>query len=522
MSIPKEPRQIMINLMYLVLTALLALNVSNEILNAFKVLAKGISDSNVSIDRKTTEVYEQIKENEKLPGQGDKVRPFRLKADEVVLRCNEVMKYFDTWKERIVIQAGGRTEDGSIKAEGDIDATTSLLVEKRGGDTMRQKITELRKFMLESVLPKDSGSISPLMPLRIESVKPSEHNPTGDWNIGYFEHMPTVAAIAMFSKFQNDIRSSEALVIAKLYEEAHLKDVKFDTIAAVAVPKQSYALAGDKIEASILLAAFNKGNKPTVNISQGGGSKKEPVNGVVPWETIATGTGLQTVKGSITLNTGDAPIVRNWQFEYMVGTTGASLQLDKMNVFYIGVPNPVTVAAAGYSVEDVSLAVPNSKADPDPEKGKGHYNIFVDKVGTVDVAINAKTKEGPVKQVGKMTVRVKRIPDPVAQIMGQSSGGMSASTFRAQIAPAAVLKDFEFDTRFQIVSFSFYMLPKGKDIVGPYEVKNPLGCRFDQNKDVEKAIKMAKAGDRIIIEEIKAVGPDKTPRKLNGILLTLN
>jgi hypothetical protein len=141
----------MINLMYLVLTALLALNVSNEILNAFKVLAKGISDSNVSIDRKTTEVYEQIKENEKLPGQAAKVQPFRMKADEVVLRCNELMKYFEDWKERIVIQSGGRNEDSSIKSEGDIDATTSLLVEKKGGDTMVQKITSLRKFMLESV-----------------------------------------------------------------------------------------------------------------------------------------------------------------------------------------------------------------------------------------------------------------------------------------------------------------------------------------------------------------------------------
>jgi gliding motility-associated protein GldM len=359
-------------------------------------------------------------------------------------------------------------------------------------------------------------------PVRVEAVKPSEHNPTGDWNIGYFEHMPTVAAIAMFSKFQNDIRSSEALVIAKLYEEAHLKDVKFDTLAAVAVPKTSYALAGDKIEASILLAAFNKGNKPTVNISQGGGTKKEPVNGVVPWETIATGTGLQTVKGTITLNNGEEQIVRNWQFEYMVGTTGASLQLDKMNVFYIGVPNPVTVAAAGYSVEDVSLAVPNSRAEPDAEKGKGHYNIFVDKVGTVDVAINAKTKEGPIKQVGKMNVRIKRIPDPVAEINKVSSGGMSASIFRAQIAPAAVLKDFEFDAKFQIISFSFLMLPKGKDIVGPYDVKSQTGCRFDQNSDVAKAIKMAKAGDRIFIEEIKAVGPDKVPRKLNSITLSLN
>jgi gliding motility-associated protein GldM len=250
-------------------------------------------------------------------------------------------------------------------------------------------------------------------------VKPSDHNPKGDWNIGYFEHMPTIAALALFSKFQNDVRSSEALVINKLFEEAHLKDIKFDTIAAVAVPKTSYALAGDKIEASILLAAFNKSNKPVVNIQAGGGSKKDAVNGVVPWETVASGTGLQTVKGTITLNTGDVPIVREWKFEYMVGTTGASLQLDKMNVFYIGVPNPVTVAAAGYSVEDVSLEIPDAKIEGE----KGHYAISgFTKIGKINVKINAKTKDGSIKNVGNMEIRVKRIPDPVARLGGSSSG----------------------------------------------------------------------------------------------------
>ena len=85
----------------------------------------------------------------------------------------------------------------------------------------------------------------------------NDHNPTGDWSIGNFEkHMPAIAALALFSKFENDVRSSEALVVKELFEEAHLLDIKFDTIGAVAVPKQSYALEGDKIEAEILLAAI--------------------------------------------------------------------------------------------------------------------------------------------------------------------------------------------------------------------------------------------------------------------------
>jgi gliding motility-associated protein GldM len=514
----------MINLMYLVLTALLALNVSNEILNAFKVLAKGISDSNVSIDQKTNQVYNDIKANEEQPGQREKVRPFRIKADEVKKRSDDLVKYIENWKERIVAEAGGRfgpgeKEAGEIKREDNIDATTLLLVERKGGDTLRNRMAELRQFMLQSVMPKDSGLISPLMPLKVVAAKPTDHNPKGDWNIAYFEHMPTIAALALFSKFQNDVRSSEALVINKLFEEAHLSDIKFDTITAVAVPKTSYALEGDKIEAQILLAAFNKSNKPIVTISTGGGSKKEAVNGVVPWETVASGTGLQTVSGSIRLETGDAPIVRPWKFEYMVGTTGASVQLDKMNVFYIGVDNPITVAAAGYSVEDVSIEV----QDANVKGEKGKYVINVTKPGRTNVKINAKTKDGSIKQVGGLEVRVKRIPDPVAMLGKVSSGSMSAAEFRVQIAPAAVLAGFDFEAKFKITAFDFSMLPKGKDYQGPHHAENrAVGTRFSDNANIPKLIQAARPGDRVFIEGIKAVGPDGTTRTLNPIVLTLN
>ncbi len=197
------------------------------------------------------------------------------------------------------------------------------------------------------------------MPLKVTPAKKNDHNPTGDWSIENFEHMPSIASIALFSIYQNDVRSSEALVLKQLFEEAHLKDIKFDTIGAIAVPKTSYALQGQKIEASIMLAAFNKAQKPTIAGMSGGGTTKPAENGVIPWETVAKGTGLQTVKGQIKLESENGPITRDWKFEYMVGTTGASMQLDKMNVFYIGVAHPVTFSAAGYSVEDVSIVVPD-------------------------------------------------------------------------------------------------------------------------------------------------------------------
>ena len=102
---------------------------------------------------------------------------------------------------------------------------------------------------------------------------------------------------------------------------------------------------------------------------------------------------------------------------------------------------------------------------------------------------------------------------------------MSAALFRAQIAPAAILDNFDFDAKFTIISFSFTLIPKGKDLIGPYQVANRAGCRLKgagENANISKAMDMAKIGDKVVIEDIKAVGPDGQVRSLNTIFLTLN
>jgi len=509
--------------MYLVLTALLALNVSNEILNAFKVLAKGIQDSNITINDKTKAVYDVIKTNAADPTQKDKVMPYKLRADEIVAKSDSMITYLEDWQRKVITEAGGYTKgdnnDSEISRPDNIDATTDLLVEKKGGDDIKKRILALRKFMLESV-PQDSAIVRPQMPLNVTAPPKSDHNPTRDWSIGYFEHMPTVAAIAMFAKFENDVRSSEALVVNTLFNEAHTKDIKFDTTAAIAVPTTSYAIVGQKIEANILLAAFNKHNSPTVTVLSGGGSTKPAVNGVVPWETNASGTGMQTVKGRITLSEEGNPIVKDWTFQYMVGSTGGSMQLDKMNVFYIGVDNPVTIAAAGYSIEDVSLEIPGAIVKPDDAAGKGHYLINVDKVGDVMASIVANTKEAGKKTVNTpLKIRVKKIPNPIASLGGKFGGVFPINQFKIQIAPAAILEGFDFEAKFLVTGFTYSTQPRSGDYRGPVTVHTSGGARFTDKPEIKKFMDQAKVGDKIFIEDIHVVGPDKKERVLPGSLL---
>lgn len=514
MSLPKEPRQLMINLMYLVLTAMLALNVSSEILHAFKTINQSISASNSSIQDKNNKLYADFEENENMEGQRERVKPYNDRAKQVKAAADELYKYLEDWKEKIIVQSGGRLETGEIKREDDIDASTLLMVEKKGGDELKQKLQSFREMALGLVNPSAKEIMSQQLPVRIVEPHRSDNNPQADWKVGYFYNMPTMAVVTLFSKFQNDVRNSEALVVNQLFNEAAQEQVRFDAFQAIAVPKTSYALAGQKVEAQIMLAAYNKAVNPDVTSSSGRVTKVE--NGVAYWETAASGVGLQTVRGNVTIDMGGRKITQPYEFQYMVGSTGASIQLDKMNVFYIGVPNPITVSAAGYSLEDININIPGATIKPGEAKGK--YDIMVEKPGNITATITAKDGTAT-KEVGSMPIRVKFIPDPVAEIAGKSQGGLQSNIFKVQQGIVASLKAFDFDARFIVTSFQFSILPKRGELIGPFTVNgSPL---FSANKQVEEAIKRSKPGDRVYFEEIKAIGPDKRPRTLNNVSFLL-
>lgn len=517
MSIPKEPRQIMINLMYLVLTAMLALNVSNEILHAFKIINNSIGKSNESIAGQNNETLVAFDANQEMEGQKERIKPFNDKAKEVHAKAEEVYKYLEQWKTKIVAEADqiplAQANVATLKREDNIDASTNLLVEKKGGNEIKGKLEELRNFMLNVVNPEDRAVFEKDLPLQISEPPKSDGNPRGDWSTGTFHNVPTLAAVTLFAKMQNDIRTSETAIVRYLFNKADAQQVKFDAIIPVAVPKTSYVLAGQPVEAQIMIAAYNKSANPSISASSGSVSVQ---GGIGTWKSTASGVGMQTVRGTVSMNLGPTVYKKEYSFQYMVGSAGASVQLDKMNVFYIGVPNPITVTAAGYSLEDVSVSIPGAST---ASTGKGKYDVTVpiDLMGKKVIAsINAGGKA-----VGSMEIRVKRIPDPVAKVAGKSgSVVLPANVFRAQLGIAATLEGFDFDARFQVTSYSFSYSVKGRDLVDVGDVRSPL---FSANPQVLSYIqKQAKIGDRIFIDNIRAIGPDKTIRNLGTISILLN
>lgn len=515
MALPKDPRQLMINLMYLVLTAMLALNITKEVLNAFQTINKSIEGSNASIDGKNEQIYKAFDAAEEKPSLKDKAKPLNDKAKEIKAETAKFMAYLGGWKDSVIARSGGFVENNGVrelKSMEDIDAATRLFVDEKRGDEIKKRLQEYVAFVTDRFTdPQEKESLKKQMPIQIIDPKPSEDNPSGSWAFGTFHNIPVVAAIAMFSKFQNDVKNAEAIALNALY--SHIGDDKiiFDNLEAIAVPKTSYALEGQDMEANIMLVAYNKSYNPNMTSSVGP-VKVENGIGVVKFK--ASGAGVKTVNGVITREVNGEIKSYPYKFDYAVGSAGASLQLDKMNVMYIGVPNPLTLSASGYNIEDVRLNMPWATLK---STGKGTYDATVAKAGTYDYSIDAASRGGATGgKISSGKIRVKVIPDPTARVGGKTIGMLAANVAKAQDGIIAKVDGFDFDAPFKVTQFRFVLIPKVGEAI-PIEVN---GNTF--NGDCRQIMARSKAGDRWLFENVRAKGPDGLVRSIGGVILTLN
>lgn len=273
-----------------------------------------------------------------------------------------------------------------------------------------------------------------------------------------------------------------------------------------------YVIAGQKYEAQIMLGAYSSTINPTITVN---GQPIPVQNGVGTFSTVASGVGLHTYNVAISLKDQSGQIkTYTATAEYMVGAPAVSVSADKMNVLYIGVDNPISVAVAGVPAERVSASIsgPGSLI----KSGPGKYIARVSAVGTVTVNVSAEF-DGQVRPMGSMEFRTKRIPDPVAEVAGSKGGTLSAAVFKVQKGVAAVLENFDFDAKFVVTSFTI-----GFDGAGfsDYIEANSNSAYFTD--EIEKYIQRCRPGTRVFIDNIHARGPDGTTRLLPPISFKLN
>ena len=495
MSLPKEPRQKMINIMYLVLTALLALNVSSEILNAFKTVNRSLENTNKTVNLSTETIMKSLKD--KTIEEQTKVRALEWypKAESVVATSKNLYDYLETLKNKILTLAGGKPGDPTVKfKEDNLDIVTKLMVKDGEG---KKLLAALGKYRTD-VLGVDTAIKNEFdKSLNIDlSTFPGSDGKTRAWEVAYFNMVPTVAGITILSKFQNDIKTAENKVVTFCHQKVGEVKVIFDSYAAIVGQNSNYLMPGQELEIKAGVGAFSKAAAPTITI--GGTTVPIGEEGFALYKTQAGGVGSRSIPVKITYfnQTTGKDEIKEVNVEYTVGSANASIALDKMNVLYIGVDNPVTIAASGGGDDKVNATISSGSLT---RIGPGKYIARVNQVN--DNTLITVNVDG--KVAGASQFRVRTIPEAQAYVGGQPSGAnIAAGAFKAQGGVGAGIKNFPFELSYDVVSFTF-TCDSDDDIVSIAS----NGAAF--SGAVRNAINQnVQAGRMVTIDNIKVKGPD--------------
>ena len=508
MSLPKEPRQKMINIMYLVLTALLALNVSSEILNAFKTIEQSLNSASNIIERKNLDIYKSLKTKLNDPKSAEKAAIWSPKAEQAHAYADAMYAYVESLKQELKVESGLQIKDGKeVYKEDDLDATTRLFLNKKSGESKGKDLyNKLVKFKadLSAIDPLIAKEVIPNLPLDLSIPTTSSIAGKGDWAYAYFNMTPSVAAITILTKFQNDIRNSEAQIAEFCHKEIGEVELIYDQFNAFAASNSQYLMSGEELVITAGVGAFSSAAKPTVSID--GVVVPVGIDGSAIYKSVAgTSPGVQRkrVRISFIKPNGENAVVEK-EVQYTVGTpSGLVVSTDKTRVFYKGLDNPLSITGGGGG-EKINVTVEGAGTTI-RKAGSGQYIVTSTQTGTAVVTVN----DG--KQTQKLVIPVKRVPDPIAIVGGSAGGNMAAGKFRAQGGVIADLRDFVFDgVKFNVLSFIVIATGKGFDEPDFAEVNGPAF-----SGGATTLIRKCQAGTTVTIGEIKVSEPGGGSRKLD-------
>lgn len=528
MSIPKEPRQLMINIMYLVLTALLALNVSAEIFNAFEMVDEGLTTANKSLDDANSGMPDLIKEGAKKKAS---LAVYADRVDGVSALSKEASSYIDGLVNDLIDASGNNNNEvdegdyvmigtkRELKGKKNYDGTTRLMVDNGRGDELKAKILEYKQQFLSFVDSTDRSMVGASLPLSIDDQawKDSPNKKKG-WSDFTFGHMPLGATMPIFTKFKNDVKSSEAAVLNYLAGKVGVggETVVLDKFTVVSAPKKSYIIKGEKFETDVFLSASaGKDSQTGLSISVNGKGLPVDGDGVAKYTASASQLGVKKYNAAITITdpvTGEKKSFKK-EFEYEVGERSVTVSPMKMNVFYIGVDNPVAVSAAGAPSNQVKVSM----------SGPGGGTI-TPKDGNYNVRVKTPTRKGEYAKINvsapglneSRDFRVKRIPDPVPKLSRSRGGAMPSGEFKLQPGVFPDLEGFDFDAKCGITEFVVVRVAKRQD---PEPAVNKGGKFVGKAADV---VRKATAGDKYFFENIKCKCPgDGAARNIGQMVFNI-
>jgi gliding motility-associated protein GldM len=536
MSHAKEtPRQKMIGMMYLVLTCLLALNVSKEVLEGFVTINDSIESTNKNFETNTRLMMESLEEA--ISKGRNEVRPYYEKSKETVKLSDAVFNYVDVLKKEVKkytedVPGADTMRLSSIEKLDDFDKPTFLLI---GSDETRPKTGEFSANELRLKMTQYSAVLNKMIDemknkpgsklpekdylvlkdkLKIftptDSFKDREGNPLS-WEFKNFYHMPLAAVVTNLSKIQNDIKSIEAGMVSTFAAASGKLTLPINEYAARIVPVSQYIQSGSAYTADVFLTAssshftedniqFILGEVDTATGRLISDAKILPVHkGRGKISFPVSGAGHRDVKGWIRLkNENGIDKYFRYENEFIVANAAVAVSPEKMNVFYIGVDNPVNVSAAGVAPTDLVVNIKGCGGNL-LNTGNGKFIVKVNTTGSCTVTVLAKTPDGLKQQGSPQIFRVKSLPNPPMKIGGKSTFGLlelPASQARTINAIGLDNSGFDFNAPCKVIEFSISIVSQGG-------VSPDYKCTGNQLSPAAlQAISKLKAGNKIYFENI--------------------
>lgn len=525
----ETPRQKMIGMMYLVLTALLALNVARDVLDAFTLVDQGLTSTTANFAEKNLSYYSDFDAAYQL--NETKVKEWKDKAEQVRERSNALYELLQEYKRKIVTVSEG--PDTEAIHDGEVDLThvagkdntsipAEVMILKGGGEDVKNNIIEYREFLLGLIDEKEtySSTVSAIeSTLHTDDPDPSEvkgHGNEGEkitWESHHFEHLPLASVVTLLSKMQSDVRNTEAEILAFLLSQIDAGSFKFNKIEAVVLANSDYVFRGQEYKARVFLAAYDSTKFPAVRLTSGEELDVEDGKGIYIGQTSSIGT--KNWGGTIILEgDGEAPIVREFTSTYQVAEASAVVSATKMNVFYRGVPNPVSVSVSGVPKENIIARLTKGSMT----RGSDGNWIVRPAPGpegeVVKVRVFANV-DGSERFMGDMDFRVKDVPNPVAKIAGRYQGSISLTDLSRAPGVVAEMEDFDFDLEFEVTEFTVSAVQSGGFTV---REKSTSGNFTNPQKEI---IRNLTSGRNFTVTDVKVIGPDGKLRVINSIVLSI-
>jgi hypothetical protein len=554
MSGAKEtPRQKMIGMMYLVYTALLAMNVSKDILDAFDTVNSGVQTTNITlsnqIDQKYAAFADQATKDAKAVPYLEKAQALKVEADNLI-NYVEALKW-DLVKKIEEKDAATALNDGLLKSADTLvngrkmyDINTSkvksrdnynkptayMMGEPEGNGKafeLSEKIWRFRKEVFKTIGPEHihevglmtdsifSGNKDDLgnaqvkeYEVKVDTVTFKYYGAKIDyapesadavqkgWEYHNFHHTVLVADVTLLNKLISDAQTAELNAVTQLMQNIHAQDFTFDEIGAKVFAESGYLLSGQTYKAQAMVTAWQN-SRITAMVSLDGGAQKEytsDAQGVINLE-YNCGVGNHRYNGTIKMLDPKSGEIKDYPFEntFTVAPPAVSVSATKMNVVYRGINNPIAVGG-GVGGEISATASSGSLT----RTGNGTYNLLPGAADEVTISVSSGGSS-----LGSMKFRVKDLPKPTALIRNVQNGLVSKSALLAANRVEAEMKDFDFEgVKYDVVGYTFRYKTKSGTTK---EAKANGGAFTDEMKT---AISGSNVGDTFLFTAIQVRGND--------------